>query len=257
MRFLIPILFLMSQIALATEATLLLKTPRGADVNVTLHVPVGANLPAIVVAPGRNCNSKGSLFETLGRSGAGNGVAIIRFEWHYCNENPVHPSPSPNLRDEIEDFQTVLNFAKSYGPLNSGKITIAGKSLGSIVAYAVFGKNPAVKTLVLLTPVCSHLTDDNGATMPEPQNVCEENYPGIKNDPRPILMTMGSRDGLCLLPILYDFLKDSRGNISTVVAGGDHAFSVRDDWGNQDPAKTGTNIDTVVQSVLNWRSIHE
>jgi predicted alpha/beta-hydrolase family hydrolase len=244
-----------STVSFATES-ITIKTPRGADVNVTLHIPQGSNLPAIVVAPGQSCNSKGPLFETLGQMGASESVAIVRFEWNYCNSNPSQPTPSPDLKNEIEDFQTVLEYIKSHTSINKTKIILAGKSLGSLVSYAVFAKELSAKALVLLTPVCSYTTDENGKPLPEPMKVCEENYPKIKDDSRPVLMTMGNLDSLCILSVLYDFLKDSKGNIATFVAGGDHGFRIKDSHGNVDQVKTQKNINTVVSATLNWIGIN-
>lgn len=236
--------------------SIMLKTPRGADINVTLHMPQGSHLPVIVVAPGQSCNSKGPLFESLGQIVASENVAVLRFEWNYCNSNPSEPTPSADLKNEIEDFQTVLEYAKLHPSIDKTNIFLAGKSLGSIVASAVFAKDLSAKALVLLTPVCSYQTDDNGNPLPEPLKVCEENYPKLKSDSRPVFLTMGNMDSLCLLPILYDFLKDSKGNISTFVAGGDHGFRIKDSKGNIDQVKTQKNINTVVSAMLNWVGIN-
>lgn len=250
-------IFLIAILPTLAAETVVLKTPRGADVNVALHIPQGSNLPAVVVAPGQSCNSKGLLFETLGQDGLANGVAIVRFEWNYCNTNPTQPMPSANLVNEIEDFQTVLNYAKSHPSINKDRIALSGKSLGSIVAYAVFAKEVTSKSLILLTPVCSYTTDENGKPLRELLKVCEKNYPKIKDDSRSVLMAMGNFDSLCLLPVLYDFLKDSKGNISTYVAGGDHGFRIKDSAGTVDQIKTQGNLNSVVNAVLNWRAIND
>ena len=232
-----------SKAAFAIESVTL-KTSRGTEVSVTLHLPEGSDLPAVVVAPGQSCNSKGPLFETLGNSGANEEVAVVRFEWSYCNSKPAQPMPSDDLKNEIEDFETVLAYAKAHSAIDENKIVLAGKSLGSIVAYAVFAKEPNAKGALLLTPVCS-----------QPHSVCEQNYPKLKEDSRPVLMALGNKDSLCLLPVLFDYLKDSKGNISTVVAGGDHGFRVRDAAGAMDPEKTQKNINSVVTASLNWLAL--
>ncbi len=244
-------MFVMSASSFATE-NVTLKTSRGSEVHVTLHIPQGSNLPAIVVAPGQSCNSKGALFETLGNLGDGEKLAVVRFEWSYCNSNPSQPTPSADLKNEIEDFKTVLEFAKSHAAIDKNSIILAGKSLGSLVSYSVFANEPSAKGLILFTPICSYTTDDNGNLLPEPLNVCDDNYPKIKEDKRPVLMTMGNGDSLCLIPVLYDFLKDSKGNIAIVVAGGDHGFRSKDSAGAVDKAKTQKNINSVVTSALNW-----
>ncbi|MBL7670076.1 MAG: alpha/beta hydrolase fold domain-containing protein [Bdellovibrionaceae bacterium] len=250
------VLILIASTKAFTAEFLTLQTLRGLDVNVTLHIPQGSNLPAIVVAPGSSCNSKGPLFETLAQLGETAKVAIIRFEWNYCISNPSDPVPSFKYRDEIEAFQTVLEYTKQHASIDKTKIVLAGKSLGSHIAYAVFAKETSAKALVLLTPICSYTTDRNGTPLSEHQRVCEEVYPKLKDDKRPVLMTMGNDDSLCLLPILYDFLKDSKGNISTFVAGGNHGFSIKDSDGNVDQVKTEKNINTVISAILNWMDIN-
>lgn len=236
---------------------IVLKTPRGAEVNVIRHIPAGTNLPVIVVGPGQSCNSRNAIFESLGQMGFDNGVAVIRFEWSYCNSHPAQPTPSDDLINEIEDYQTVLEHVRSLPSIDKTKITIAGKSLGSVVAYWVFARETKVKTLALLTPVCSYVTDENGKPLKEPLAVGDENYPRIKEDTRPILMTMGNSDSLCLIPVLNDFLKDAKTNISTFIAEGDHGFRVKDAAGKVDQAKTDANISAVMDAVLKWKSAND
>jgi len=238
------------------NSNLTLKTPRGTNVNVTLHIPSGTNFPLIVVAPGQSCNSKGPIFETLGQMGEAQHYAIIRFEWSYCNVDSGSPNPSENLVNEIEDFKTVLQYAKAIPSIDFSKIILAGKSLGSLVAYAVFKNEPSARSLALLTPVCTYTTDDNGNPLPEPLRVGEESYPKIKDDSRPILMAMGNQDTLCLLPALYDFLKDSKGNITTIIGGGGHSLTIKDASGKLDQEKTQKNIETLMASLINWANLN-
>jgi hypothetical protein len=84
------------------------------------------------------------------------------------------------------------------------------------------------------------------------RSVCEESYPKMKSDPRPILMAMGDRDPNCRLDFLYDYLKDSQGNILVSVAGGEHGFRLFKADGSLDEARTERNIATVVSVLLNW-----
>lgn len=248
---LFPILFFTAS-AFASVETKKLATLRGAELEVTIHPSTAAKSPTIIVAPGQSCNSKGPLFESVGKNGPTAGFTVVRFEWAYCLKDPSKPVPSSDLKDEIEDFTTVLDYAKTLESVDADKIIIAGKSLGSIVAYSVFHSTVSAKALVLLTPVCSYTTDDNGNPLTEPLNVCEESYPELKQDPRPILMSMGDKDDLCLLNILFDYLKDSAGNIHVSVAGGDHGFRIKKSDGNLDKPRTNRNIDTVVLNLLNW-----
>lgn len=216
-----------------------LKTPRGATVHVIAHVPQSQKpLRALLVAPGKSCNAKGSLFEALGQMGEKKGLVVFRFEWSYCNNNPQRPSPSPGLKNEIEDFQTVLTFMKSLSSVNSQEIFIGGKSLGSVVAYSVFSQFPLAKGAVMLTPVC---TGDG------------EYYPGFKKDPRPLLFALGNKDpDNCAIPVLAKLLKDAGPHIRTVIVGGDHGFRILDSAGQMILPLTQQNLLRVVNSTLNW-----
>lgn len=248
-------LLLFSTTALATAETKRLSTPRGDELEVTVHKAATGKSPTIIVAPGQSCNSKGPLFETLGRLGPDAGFTIVRFEWAYCLKDPSQPIPSTDLKNEIEDFVAVLEFAKTHESVDADKITLAGKSLGSAVAYSVFRANPSARALALLTPICSYTTDEAGLPLNQPLRVCEENYPGLAKEVRPVQMAMGDRDSLCLLDVLYDYLKDSSGNIHVNVAAGDHGFRLKQADGSPDAKRTSRNIETVVNGLLNWADL--
>lgn len=253
MKSLSVLVVVLMTIAASAAETVKIQTPRGTEVTVTLHTPQGKNLPVLLVAPGQGCNSKSTLFETLGTKGFQKNFAMIRFEWGYCGT--ADGKPSTGLKDEIEDMVTVLEFTKKQTSVDPSKIVLAGKSMGSSVAYRIFSQRRELKAIVLLTPICSHTTDENDNPLPQPLSVCDKNYPRLKEDPRPVLMTMGNQDAACLLPVLYDFLKDSKGNVQTFVAGGDHGFRIYDEKGSVDPMKTQNNIETVVNVLLNWSGL--
>jgi hypothetical protein len=231
-----------------------LKTPRGEEISVTTHIPdsmYGKKAPVLIIAPGQSCNSKGPLFETLGLKGVEQDYAVVRYEWGYCNSNPKSPMPSEDLKNEIEDFQTVLKMVRDSEFYDQSRVTLAGKSLGSMVAYAVFAKENST-SLVLLTPVCSYSTDDNGKPLPTPVLVAEENYPGLKNISKKVFIIFGDSDSLCSPPFLFDYLKESKGNISVTMAPGDHGFRIFGADGKVNDSKTQTNLDVVVGNVFNW-----
>jgi predicted alpha/beta-hydrolase family hydrolase len=246
---------LFGSVSFASAEIKRLTTSRGAVLEVTVHAAAAVNSPTIVIAPGVSCNSKGPLFEAVGNKGSLAGFTVVRFEWAYCLIDPTKPNPSPDLKNELEDYFTVLNYAKTLPSVDASKILLAGKSLGSIVAYTVFQSTESVKALILLTPVCSYITDDNGNPLEKPMQVCEENYPGLKKDIRPVMMAMGDKDDRCILNILFDYLKDSSGNIEVTVAGGDHGFRIKKSDDTVDDLRTMRNIDSVVTGVLNWADL--
>jgi predicted alpha/beta-hydrolase family hydrolase len=230
-------------------------TPRGAMIEVTVHAAGNTPGPVIVVAPGASCNSKGPLFETIGKQGPAAGFTVVRFEWAYCLKDPKKPAPSDDLKNEIEDYRTALDFAKTLPSFDPARLVIAGKSQGSVVAYAVFRATPAAKALALLTPVCTYTTDEEGKPLPKPLRVAESSYPEMKKDARPILMSLGEQDDLCLVDVLYDHLKDSARNIAVSVTGGDHGYRIRGADGKVDDARTQRNIDAVVSGLFNWTEL--
>lgn len=65
-------------------------------------------------------------------------------------------------------------------------------------------------------------------------------------------MVLGNADPLCSLPMFYDFVKGSKGNVSTVVVGGNHSWNVA--TGN-DPLSAQRNVANIaagVQIVSHW-----
>lgn len=225
-------------------------SPRGLEVEVTVHSSSNSKKPTIIIAPGQSCNSKGPIFETLGVSGSIENYTIVRFEWAYCLVDPAKPIPSDDLSAEVQDFQTVLEYARTIPTVDSDKIILAGKSLGSVVAYSVFKATPKAKGLVLLTPLFSYIGDDG-----KPVETGDEYYPGLKKDTRPVYLAYGDEDNACISHILFNYLKDATRNISVQTAGGDHGFRIKGLDGKVDNVKTQTNINSVIDAVLNWASL--
>ena len=236
----------------ATEFTL--KTPRGTEVQVILHRSTSLQSRAILVlAPGQSCNYKNNLFERFGAESETSNIAVIRFEWSYCSHaNAEDRVPSQDLSFEREDFQTVLTFAQSFSYSDTQRIIVGGKSLGSVVAYQIFTRNNTLHSLLMLTPVCTYTKDAGPNPLPKPIEVGEENYPGISNEYRPILMALGDQDPLCLTPYLYDFLKTTKGNVSTLIGIGDHRFQSKNKQNVVDEQQTAKNISAILPPIFNW-----
>jgi len=231
------------------------KNPRGAEVPVIVHSSVYAQPRAVlVIGPGQSCNFRNEVFETIGTEGERSGMAIIRFEWSYCSqERQVDRGPSEDLTNEIEDMQTVLTFAQGYTFGDYQRLILGGKSLGSIVAYKLFTMDANLKGLLLLTPVCSYTTDANDNPLPNPTPLGEINYPNLKNETRPVMMALGNRDPLCLTPLLYDFLKDTKiGRVSTVIGVGDHGLRSFNQNQEIDKQQTSANIQAILPPIFNW-----
>jgi dienelactone hydrolase len=147
-------------------------------------------------------------------------------------------------------MQAVLDLAKADARVDASQIVIAGKSMGSVVAFRVFNRNPASKGLVLLTPLCSSSTDEKGNAIASPRAIGALNYPGLTELTKPVVLALGNSDPACFVPILYDWLKGTKGNLVTVVAGGDHGMNVVSS-DVEDP-KNAANILSTIQIVAQW-----
>jgi predicted alpha/beta-hydrolase family hydrolase len=239
----------------AAELALTLTTPRGKILPLNLHSPAGVSkTPVLIIAPGGNYHKEMPLFTEIAARAVTSGIAVIRFDWGYCKFDPVARKCtgrwSSTLSDEEEDLQTVVKYAQSHPNLDATKIIVAGKSLGSLVNYPIFKQDLSLKALFLLTPLCTE-TEANGSN---PRLVGEQNYPGLTTLTRPILFLLGNADPACSVPMLYDFSRNTKGNTSIVVVGGDHSLKFgRDEDGFV--ARNTANIASAASIIVHWANV--
>ncbi len=242
-----------------TVETLKLKTPRGVEIDAVIHYPdatatatAPAPVPAVIIGSGQGYHMGLPLTEGLAKKIAEKGYVAIRFNWNYFSHGG---QPSEDLSNEVEDFATAVAFAKTNPKIDKDKIIVAGKSLGTIVSYKYFTSDTQVKALVLMTPVCTWRWDDKGDPLPTPIGIGAETYPELLNSKRPIVVALGNSDPMCSIPMLYDFLKDSTGNIATIVVEGDHSLNV---GAGNDPAfekRNAENIGAATEMIAHWVSL--
>ncbi len=236
--------------ASAETESIKLVTKRGVEVEGVIHYPeTKSPIPVVVIAPGQGYHMDLPLTEGLAKKIAEQGSAAIRFNWNYYSNKS---QPSADLSHEAEDLATIVQFAKINPRFESEKIVIAGKSLGSVVAHQVFQSDAELKALILMTPVCTSNWDENGNRLPTPVPSGPENYPGLQETTRPVVIALGSKDLLCSLPMLYDFLGKSTTSIPTVVLGGDHSLNIGP-W--DDPAfeaRNAENINMANEMITHW-----
>jgi dienelactone hydrolase len=210
-----------------------LKTPRGAQLEVMVEFPAGDGpFPALVLAPGQGYHMGLPAMEATAKQMVAQRISVYRFNWAYFSNDAKSGQPSKDYVAEIEDMTTVLNKARSDPRVAKDKIAVAGKSLGSLVAWQVLAKNKDIKGGVFLTPVCSQISD--GAPMPK--SVASENYPGITKEKRPLAFVVGELDPLCAAPILYRFAAEAGGATRVLIVGGDHGFAnpkIADSFGDE------------------------
>lgn len=237
-----------------SQTSFTIPSPRGNQIEILAHIPQQFD-KIMVVAPGQSCNSRTDLFQILSHTVAQQRTAVFRMEWEYCKINPSKPTPSPNYEHELQDLSTVLRFASNKSRFPNKQITLAGKSLGSFLAYKIFQLSPQVKSIVLLTPICSVTHDENDNPLPRPLNVGEKYYPQVKSQPRPVLFALGNRDSACVLPVLRDFLKDSPPHIRAAVFAGDHGFRSYLPNGEIDKVLMIQTLHRVAHTVVRWLAL--
>lgn len=194
-------------------------TPRGAQLEVVADFPAGAGpFPAVVLAPGQGYHLALPALAQTAQQLVAHGIAVYRFNWAYFSSNPKAGRPSDDLSNELEDLQSVLKMARAEPRVAQDKVSVGGKSLGSLVAWKALSSDPSLRTGVFLTPVCSRTS---GA---EAQDFSDANYPGVTAERRPVLFVAGDRDPLCAPRVLYAFAARSHGNTHVAIIGGDHGF---------------------------------
>jgi dienelactone hydrolase len=145
------------------------------------------------------------------------------------------------VANEQADLFDVIDYAKSMSGVDSTTIVLAGKSLGSVVAWWVFQKAPALAGVILLTPVMA--TEEMG----------EQYYHHLQQETRPVTIIVGAQDAdNCPLPVLYDFLGARNSTIPVVVVPGDHGLN-RGPWDDASWVETNNaNIHAANSAAVMW-----
>lgn len=209
-------------------------TPRGATIAVIAEKPPGSGpFPAIVLGSGSSYSKQAPVLEQTAQALLARGIAVYRFDWAYQIAGTPFAEQPKDRRAEIEDMNTVLALARADTAIDSHRLAVGGKSLGSIIAWRVLRATPELKGALLLTPVCSREgIPDAGAV----------NYPGLAEENRPLSWILGESDPACPVITLYRFLSGANGAPRVTVVGGDHSFESAGA-----PARTGPTLDLVAR----------
>lgn len=200
-----------------------METPRGAVLDVIADFPEGKGpFPAVVLGSGEAYPMALPALDQPARQLVERGVAVFRFNWAYYTKAPQAGRPSKDLALEVEDMTAVLTKARSDPRIASDKLFVGGKSLGSIVAWKVLSSNKELKGALLLTPICSRVTE--GSTSPTPTG--DTLYPSVASETRPLAFILGEQDPLCAAPLLYRFVAGAGVTSRVAVVGGDHGFQI-------------------------------
>jgi predicted esterase len=218
-----------------------IKTERGDSVEVIEDVPPGSGpFPAVILAPGGAYHARAPIPEGLSKSLIASGIAVFRFNWSYYPKSGPDGRAQDDWSVESHDMKAVLESALADSRIAKGKVVLAGKSRGSIIAWRVLQSTPEAKAAVLLTPVCSRASKEN----PAPQPV--DYYRGSGSEMRPVLMISGDNDPYCSTPLLYQFAASYGGPLRLAVIRGNHSLEVGN---NKDAANAGPNAANVELAV--------
>jgi dienelactone hydrolase len=111
-------------------------------------------------------------------------------------------------------MNTAIALVKRDPGIDHFRIAVAGKSLGSIIAWQVFHSTPDLRGAILLTPVCAQPTADAAST----------NYPGLADEGRPRVWIMGDVDPVCPVATFQHFIAAAGKGERINVISGDHGF---------------------------------
>lgn len=222
-----------------------LDTPRGAKLELLLDIPTSDKpVPAILIAPGQGYHARLPLFDRIVELATANGIGVVRFNWSYFTADPKNGKPSEKLVREIEEMEVARAWLRNSKKIDPKRIAIAGKSLGSIVAWQVFERDAEAGALLLLTPVCIDTSKES------PRDATLENYAGLQSVKRPLLLLAGDSDPLCPTEFLYATAARLKTSPRVVVVGGDHGFG---DKAAKEFEKTrSANLDLAARSSIDF-----
>jgi len=182
-------------------------------------MPAGKGpFPAIILASGSGYDMRQPILTETAKALVAKGIAVYRFDWAYRVAGRDYARQPADRLAEIDDMRTALALAEHDPRVDATRIALAGKSLGSIIAWRLMRSAPEVKGAILLTPVCSR---------PDGRSPSIE-YPELATETRPRLWIKGDVDPLCSTAAFETFaLSDGKGERLAVISG-DHGFETPD-----------------------------
>lgn len=217
-------------------------TEDGREIQCTVYRPKAyGNTPALIIAPGSGYHRGLPLISMLGEEAAKRGFTAVTFDWGYFT---AQTKPVAGYAAEYADIKAVTDHVKKMKNIDAGRIALAGKSFGSVIAYNHFLKDTDIDALLLLTPIIPDVDYETKL------------YPGLAEQERPITIILGADDAdNCPLSQLYSTLNNGAKKIPAVVLPGDHGMNAGD---YKDPAMreiNDENINAAVVASLQWLSV--
>ncbi|EJL28892.1 dienelactone hydrolase family protein [Novosphingobium sp. AP12] len=191
-------------------------TPRGAPVEVIIDKPAGKGpFPAVVLGSGSGYDMRKPILARAAGALVAQGIAVYRIDWAYRVAGTPFAKETRDRKAQVEDMRTVLRLAQKDPDVDPARIALAGKSLGSVVAWKLLRMTPEVKGAILLTPVCDPKEDAEA-----PAGF----YPDIAAESRPRLWVMGDVDPVCPVPVLERYVAAGGRGDRIAIISGDHGY---------------------------------
>lgn len=231
-----------------------IRSLRGEAIPVDVHWPADAPgpVPVVILAPGQGYHKDLPLIREIAEEAARSSIAAVRFNWAYCRLDPAKGEctgePSEDLSAEAADLRAVVDYARGLKGVDRAGVLVAGKSIGSLVAWSVFRADTTLRAVVLLTPVCVE-RDSTVAGGLRPAAAAR--YPGLAEETRPVVFVLGNRDRACPLPVLYDAAKDAKASPAVVVMGGNHGLELGEESKGY-RERNAANIRAAAQAAVHW-----
>jgi len=225
-------------LSFATDKTIQVTWGTGQHVTAVISYPAGkTSAPTIVIASGRSGGMGTSIIKGFADKAVRDGLVAVRFDYTYFTNKG---EPSKGVTDEIDEMNAVINEISKDPRVDTKKMIIAGKSLGSVVAHRVFNQNNTYLGEILLTPLVTS------------QENADRFYPGLVTSGRPIVLVVGNQDTEnAPMGVVYNFLKDSSRKVMLDTVAGDHGFEL---GGTTAAAKRANdaNIDSALETAEYW-----
>jgi hypothetical protein len=223
------------------EESIEVATPRGAMVEIIAEKPAGPGpFPAVVIASGAGYDMRQPIIRQAAEALLSQGIAVYRFDWAYRVAGTEYSAQPKDRSSEIEDMRTVLALARQDPGIDTTRIAVGGKSLGSIIAWRLLREDSELKGALLLTPPCSRPDlDDAGRT----------NFPALEAEQRSRLWIVGDIDPLCPVTKFHRFMSAGVQADRTAVVSGDHNYRSPDR-----PERDQPTLDLVLHIVSDFAS---
>ena len=210
-----------------------------------LALPDGeGKFPCVIICPGRGYHMERPLIKGMAEKAVKNGFASFRFDWSFFSNKG---NPSQDGSAELKDIESMLALARANPRIDTTRIYIAGKSMGSLLAYAKFSEDKSIKGCILLTPILSTAAEG------------DLYYPGLNTEKRPVVFILGDKDtDNCPVKELYQYLGTCETAFPVVVLAGGHSFEMGYNDSDLELTKTNEfNVNAAIDTAVFWLKTFE